>query len=90
MALSEDTKSGEPRTGAWSSTRKDMEDLMEWEYGDPEPEGSHALGFEPHTRLRRDLAKGAKASRNYDHNVIYVDTFKPVDKQLKEIERAKK
>ena len=79
--LSESTKTA-PLSGELSTTKKDVDDLYTWEFGDAEPEGTHAKNFGPMKRYRQDLRKGAFDSKRYKHNVIWVNTFKPVSEQL--------
>jgi len=79
--FSEKTKTA-PIAGELSTTATDMTQLFAWEYGDPEPTGTHAKNYAPHRRLRRDLKRGARAAKVYNQNYILVDTFKIVSKQL--------
>jgi len=84
MALSNRTKTT-PVSGELATTEKDMDELDNWEFGDPEPTGTHAKNYTPHRRLRNDLRRGKSDARNYDNNVIFINTFGTVSEQLDEL-----
>ena len=84
MALSDRTKTT-PASGELATTEKDMDELDNWGFGDPEPTGTHAKNYTPHRRLRDDFRRGKSDARNYDSNIIFVDVFQLVSKQLDEL-----
>jgi len=86
MGLSDRTKTL-PASGELPSTKVDMEKLYEWEFGDPEPKGTFARNNAPMRRYRQDLKRGKAKASSYKHNVIYVDTLKPVSEQLEELNK---
>uniref|UniRef100_A0A6M3LA92 Uncharacterized protein n=1 Tax=viral metagenome TaxID=1070528 RepID=A0A6M3LA92_9ZZZZ len=84
--LSNKTKTA-PVASELSQTDRDYRIAMEWEVGDPEPQGTYVRSRAHLTRLRNDLRRGVSEAANYKHNVIWVDTFKPIGKQLEELKK---
>lgn len=74
-----------PSSGELSTTATDMTQLFAWEFGDPEPKGTHAKNYAPHRRYRQDMRRGAFESKRYNNNVIWVNPFKTVSDQLSDL-----
>ena len=70
-----------PPEGRWSTTKDDMDALYTWKIGD-EVKGTHALANEPMARYRKDMIEGRAKAKNYEHNYILIDTYKPIGPQL--------
>lgn len=79
--LSDKTKSGSGFNSPTTST--DHENMEKWVYGD-EVKGSFVKSLGAWKRYRDDInrAYGNEADY-YDGNVVYIDTMKPIGKQLK-------
>jgi len=64
------------------NTTDDMIALDTWQFG-TKLYGSFAQSLEGYKRYRDDINKAYGNEKDYDSNVIYVDTFKPIGPQLK-------
>jgi hypothetical protein len=84
--LSEKTKSGD-LTGDTISTDEDMTKVSEWKYG-IKLFGTFAKSLGAEARYRNDINRAyGKESDYYDGNIIYIDTFKPIGKQLESFKK---
>jgi len=67
------------------STTKDMEAMWKWKKGQ-DLFGTFAKSSPAWKRYRNDI-ENAKSQKYYDKNVIYINTYKPVGKQLKDLKK---
>ena len=79
MGLSDKTISGDFSDAP--NTTDDMEALETWEYGD-EIKGSFAKSIGAFKRWRDDVERAYGNESDYDSNVLYIDTKRPIGKQL--------
>lgn len=70
----------------WPNTREDMDALDTWEYGD-ELYGTFAKNQAGYKRYRRDIERAYGREKDYDSNVIYINTKKPIGPQLDKINK---
>ena len=76
--LSNDENDGVPKTS------DDMTRLYEWEHGDL-IYGTHAKENEAMQEYINDINRAWGRESDYDNNMIFVDTNKPVGEQLEEL-----
>lgn len=75
-----------PTADEGASTADDMDELFEnAENTSYEPIGTHAKNYQPIKNLRKDLIVGKAKAANYEHNMIFIDTFRPIGEQLKNL-----
>jgi len=67
------------------TTTHDMSDMYKWQYND-KLYGSHAKVSEGMQNYIDDIKRAWGKEDKYYKNVIYIDTFKSVSKQLEELE----
>ena len=82
--LSDKTKTL-PTASELSTTDRDYRTAMEWKLGDPEPKGTYVINLVHLRNLRDDLRRGKSEAAAYNHSVKWVDTFKPLSKQLDDL-----
>ncbi len=79
MTLSDKTLSGDFDA---PNTKDDMDALESWEYGD-EIKGTFAKSHKGFRRYREDINRAYGNEDDYNSNVIYINTMKPIGEQLK-------
>ncbi len=85
MPLSERTKTEvDISASTFTTTTVDMEDLFKWKHGQT-LRGTHALEHLGMKNYRNDINAAWGRERDYDSNMIFVDTFKKVGDQLEEL-----
>lgn len=67
------------------TTTKDFEAVWKWKKG-TKLYGTFAKASPAWKRYRDDIENAPK-EKDYEKNVIYINTFKPVGKQLKELKK---